>query len=146
MRKVKLYNLLITLLIILMHQNIAAQDLSEHRWKNRLVLLLVEDMSNNEFIKQLAEFKNNANGLKERKIVTYVVTSEKYKSLHTDNWKAATDLFINYKKNKTPFELVLIGLDGGVKARRTNFINSEDLFAIIDAMPMRQNEIKRQKN
>jgi len=37
--------------------------------------------------------------------------------------------------------LTLIGKDGGVKARWDEPISNEDLFTIIDAMPMRQSEM-----
>jgi hypothetical protein len=38
--------------------------------------------------------------------------------------------------------VALIGKDGGVKARWDNAVSNEDLFAIIDAMPMRQSEMR----
>ena len=41
--------------------------------------------------------------------------------------------------------LTLIGKDGGVKARWDSAVFNEALFAIIDAMPMRQSEMRRQK-
>lgn len=36
----------------------------------------------------------------------------------------------------------LIGKDGGVKARWDKAVSNEDLFAIIDAMPMRRSEMR----
>ncbi|WP_139925940.1 DUF4174 domain-containing protein [Hymenobacter sp. DG01] len=43
----------------------------------------------------------------------------------------------------TAFQAVLIGKDGGVKRRETKALPPAQLFATIDAMPMRQQEMKR---
>ena len=44
------------------------------------------------------------------------------------------------------FEVVLVGKDGGVKERRTEALNPDELWAIIDAMPMRIDEMRRNQN
>ena len=44
------------------------------------------------------------------------------------------------------FEVVLVGKDGGVKERRTQALNPDELWAIIDAMPMRIDEMRRNQN
>jgi hypothetical protein len=41
------------------------------------------------------------------------------------------------------FEVVLVGKDGDVALRRTNVVPSQQLAATIDAMPMRQDELRR---
>lgn len=38
--------------------------------------------------------------------------------------------------------VALIGKDGGVKVRRETVISNQDLFALIDSMPMRQREMR----
>ena len=43
------------------------------------------------------------------------------------------------------FELILVGKDTGVKARWINDFTQEDLFARIDAMPMRRFEIRQKQ-
>lgn len=40
------------------------------------------------------------------------------------------------------FSVALIGKDGGEKARRAQPISSEELFALVDAMPMRRAEMR----
>jgi len=47
------------------------------------------------------------------------------------------------RSNELPeFEMVLIGKDGGVKARSRNLHALEDFLALIDTMPMRRSEIR----
>ncbi|MBX0290841.1 DUF4174 domain-containing protein [Hymenobacter sp. HSC-4F20] len=45
----------------------------------------------------------------------------------------------------TEFTVLLIGKDGGVKQRATRPLTPEQLSAVIDAMPMRQQEMRRPK-
>jgi hypothetical protein len=40
------------------------------------------------------------------------------------------------------FEIFLIGMDGGVKLRSKTPISVEELYAVIDAMPMRRREMR----
>ena len=39
------------------------------------------------------------------------------------------------------FKLVLVGKDGGVKLEKDAVLQPEELFAVIDRMPMRQREM-----
>jgi Domain of unknown function (DUF4174) len=45
----------------------------------------------------------------------------------------------------TSFTVILIGKDGGEKYRSARPITSTQLFALIDAMPMRRSEMQKQK-
>jgi Domain of unknown function (DUF4174) len=44
------------------------------------------------------------------------------------------------------FTFVLIGRDGGEKLRSSDVVTAEKLFSLIDAMPMRKNEVERGRN
>ena len=39
--------------------------------------------------------------------------------------------------------MVLVGLDGGVKERRQSAMSGEELWGLIDAMPMRRDELRQ---
>ena len=54
-----------------------------------------------------------------------------------------TTTILNENEN---FEVILIGLDGGIKLQQTEILIKKDLFRIIDTMFMRRNEIIRNKN
>ena len=43
------------------------------------------------------------------------------------------------------FRLILVGKDGGIKLKRHDQASLEEVFELIDSMPMRQREM-RQKN
>lgn len=46
----------------------------------------------------------------------------------------------------SPFTFILVGRDGGEKLRSSDVVSAEKLFSLIDAMPMRQNEVERSRH
>lgn len=78
--------------------------------------------------KQWVTFDADKTGLEERGIQIFVnPESQSMKKL----------------RNETGFEIILIGKDGGVKKRKTSLMQTDELFGIIDSMPMRQSEMRR---
>jgi hypothetical protein len=52
------------------------------------------------------------------------------------------DFIVETRFGPAAFSVVLIGKDGGEKLRQTIPLAPADLFALVDAMPMRQAEIR----
>ena len=125
---------------------ITAQDLSEHRWESRLLLVLSDNFENDNYQKQISELKSYPAGLEERRLLIYRVERGFFiKGLESDKLWASEALYRQFKKSSAETEVVLIGLDGGVKLRQDNFLSCEKLFAVIDAMPMRRNELRQDR-
>lgn len=82
---------------------------------------------------QLELLRKDAAGVEERDIIITLVTK--------DN--------LIYKKYKAeaskPLTVILVGKDGGEKHRTHNVITARQLFALVDAMPMRQVEMRTTK-
>ncbi len=55
------------------------------------------------------------------------------------------DFVIQTRFGAEAFSVVLIGKDGGEKLRRPTPLAPEELFAIVDAMPMRRAEMRERK-
>ncbi len=124
------------------------QDLDGHRWKDRVVILLSEEADSEVVNEQLRAFKSEEEGMRERKIVVYVLSPHGYRvGLNDENaWQKGSPLYSRLKRNEeAPFEIVLVGLDGGVKLRQHELLTVRKLFATIDAMPMRQSEMREQR-
>lgn len=118
-----------------------AQNLSQHLWKNRVIFILTED--NAAFQRQILAFKANEKGMNERSLVVYHLKPEEYQQvMPKSDVQKSTNLFKKYKQANVSFEVILIGLDGGIKLRQKDFLSCENLFATIDSMPMRSAEIK----
>ncbi|PZX36874.1 uncharacterized protein DUF4174 [Nonlabens dokdonensis] len=127
----------------------SSQTIEKHRWENRILLVISEENnSNEEYSNQLQVINDSLEGYTERKLIVYTVLPNKYRLLgittnQEANWIKNSKLYSTYNENKKPFKVVLIGLDGGVKEERNAAISSEELFAIIDGMPMRRSELNR---
>lgn len=133
------------IIFLLASNQMNAQNLDQFRWKNRLVLLLTDHADNPEVLNQLKIFESDLEGLKERKLKVIHLTSDQTKiwDTKTEVWsKSDGQLFQKYRKQDASFEMILIGLDGGEKLRKSLPISLDQLFAVIDAMPMRRWEIE----
>jgi C4-dicarboxylate transporter len=82
---------------------------------------------------QLQLLEKDSSGLTERQVEVKVInpTDPLYKAYHISP--------------VTPFTIILIGKDGGEKYRSNMLLTTTNLFALIDAMPMRQAEIRKKK-
>lgn len=139
----------IVLTIFSSYQMLSAQDISKHQWQHRLVLLISTQPDNTIAREQMDALLSNVKGLEERKIKIYEIKADRYRVIpladreKKDNWSNQSDLYQRYGRETTPFEIILIGLDGSVKLRQPTFLPIHDLFAVIDAMPMRRSEIRK---
>ena len=125
-----------------------AQNLSSHQWNDRLIIILVKDQSNQMLKNQFSELKKSVDGLEDRRIIVYQSQPEKYqKGLGNGNkWEASGEIYKRLKESDSEFEIVLIGLDGGIKLRKRELLKCEELFRVIDQMPMRRSEMNRKKS
>ncbi len=119
------------------------QEIGKNQWKNRVLILLTKDAENTEYGNQLTEFNGELINFNERKLVVYHVTPTSYKvGLNTTTKPISSMLYTKYKKTKSDFEVILIGLDGGIKLRQDSILTKQKLYTLIDSMPMRKNELK----
>lgn len=118
------------------------QELNEHQWKNRILLVISNDST--KLNKQIDLLKEDIFGLKERKLIVYKIAPLMYqKGIKSNRWISSKQLYHQFKKTSKPIEIILIGLDGGVKLRQTKLLRLEKLFTLIDGMPMRKTEIRK---
>lgn len=118
-----------------------AQDPPSYKWKNRVLLILVNDLTDDVFIKQMNELNAHISGLDERKLIVYNIQPNRYAiGVIDQKWQQSKRLYKQYKKTQSSIEIILLGLDGSEKLHRTNFLSAKELFNAIDAMPMRRSE------
>lgn len=123
---------------------LSAQDLSQHHWKDRLLVIWTVDTLAEPYVRQISLLKEQQSGLDERKLVIYSRWQESYrKGVEVSGWIAARPENLFKPASAAEFEVVLIGLDGSVKLRQQQVLSAEELFARIDAMPMRRQELKK---
>ena len=136
------YTLLILFNCIIL--NLSAQDLKQHQWNNRVLIIYTEEHHNELFQDQLKVLKGKEEALAERKFILYQINKEEYRSInYVNNKETKGESTLNKLIQNKSFEILLIGLDGGVKLRKNNILTIEELSNIVDAMPMRRSEMRK---
>jgi hypothetical protein len=120
-------------------------DLDQFQWKNRLLFLFAPNRNHPLFEalhKSLAAQKTEA---ADRDLVVFEILESGPSSMNSKYLasEAALSLRKRYKVNQGEFAVLLVGKDGGIKLNRQNETRLEDIFALIDAMPMRQEEMRQ---
>jgi len=117
--------------VILLSTSAVAQDYSK-----RKILLLAEHTHNADLKQQEKILNADSAGLIERDIIITIITQVTDKNRY--------DALI--KKNQG-FQFILIGKDGGEKLTSDKPVTLQQLYGLIDSMPMRKYEIEsRSKN
>ena len=96
-----------------------SQSLSEYQWENRLIIVFTESDTSEEFQNQIEILNEDQNGLKDRKLKVLHAVPGKHQTVLPNNSGWQDSNLYEKKKSKTDFEVILIGLDGGVKLRQT---------------------------
>jgi hypothetical protein len=136
---------LLTLLAILLSMTINAQELSQHRWTNRLIVLLGSDEAETTLEEQVAILAANEDSLDELKLLVYQFKKGAYclGICAEEGWQtSAVPTFLAEKMTSdAPFHFFLIGLDGSVKMHRTRLVSMAEVSELINQMPMRRAEL-----
>lgn len=123
--------------------NTIGQNIKNHQWENRVLLIYTSEKNSEKLNKQLSILSKDKEGLAERKLIIYSFTENAYRKNFEKNWKESNSLFKKFVNKKDDFTVWLIGLDGGIKLKQNTILAKIQLFALIDGMPMRKREIKR---
>jgi len=140
----KIYILFLSLFVTTMA---SAQSFTQHQWKNRLIVVVDKTKTQEKLQAQLLLFRTELEALEDRKLLVYQYTAQQVK-LGVDeanNWKQEVlPIFLNQKmQSTTTFSVFLIGLDGGLKRQWTAIVPLQEIVDLIDSMPMRRAEMKR---
>lgn len=119
--------------------------LKSHTWKHRLLLVFAPSPNHPASLQQRSFFEQTAAGFRERELL-YVEaipgTASTVRNQRVDA-EAQAALRKEFDVDEGSFAVLLVGKDGGVKLRRGRAVASDELFALIDSMPMRQQELQR---
>jgi len=135
----------------IMFIKVNGQNVDKYKWKNRILIVKTSNENDSKYKEQLKEFNKSISELEERKLILFQIVGDKYKTTDyemlelNNSWE---DLKIrnNYIIDDTDdFEVVLIGLDGGVKLKKREVLKKEELYNLIDRMPMRLEELRNNK-
>jgi hypothetical protein len=126
-----------------------AQDfaLDDYVWKNRIVILISDEDNSAKVQNQISILLAEAEDLIERKMIVLEVKPEMYRLINPSQsanmeWISSDYVYKQINADSKSFEIQLIGLDGRVKMKSNEFVVLDELFALIDKMPMRQIELR----
>ena len=122
-----------------------AQDLRPLRWENRVLLLFTDSLMHPQYQKMEEALLKEEEAVEARKLVVYTIMGRKVsRGLPAETWQDDLPLREASQNLRKGFGLELIGLDGGVKYRSTSAVSLQELWSLIDGMPMRRVELKNQ--
>jgi hypothetical protein len=119
-------------------------EIADYRWKNRIVLLFAPERETCESFRRA--WKARAAEVAERDLLLIEV-SDTGEGRVGDAYlapTAAVKIRSQYQVQPGSVTTILVGKDGREKMRGTN-LQLDRLFDVIDAMPMRQEEMRRQR-
>lgn len=122
-------------------------DLKQYQWKNRLLLLFSPSPENPAYQALVRELQEQFSGVQERDLLVFYIMEQGKSFLDGREISPAEARALRQRFGISPgaFTLVLVGKDGGVKLKRADRVALGDIFGLIDAMPMRQQEMQKQE-
>ena len=120
-------------------------DLSQFQWKNRLLFLFAPNRSHPLFEVLQKSIATQQAEVADRDLVIFEILESGTSRMDTSDLdpQVAQSLRDRFDVSPGRFALILVGKDGSVKLNRQEQTRLEDIFALIDAMPMRQEEIRQ---
>ena len=119
-----------------------ADSLAGYRWRKRIVMAFAPARDDPRLAGQRGELQALTQGADERDVVLIEVRGDEVRPASAGSAQALRDRF---GVGSRGFTALLLGKDGGVKLRSDEPITAARLASTIDAMPMRQDEMRAAK-
>ncbi len=119
--------------VITMSSSSMASPLEEFHWKSR-VLIVVAPAGDAAAQAQRRIYESAAKGMAERSIVLIEAL---------DDQERSQQLRSRFSADGRRFQVFLVGKDGQTAISSEKPVSADNLFALVDAMPMRREEMRR---
>jgi hypothetical protein len=122
-------------------------DLDAYRWKNRILIIFVPSVDSENYEAQKESLRNQSAGILDRDLrIVEVLEKDSSSDLGISLCgESARNLRNKFGVTADEFQVILIGKDGTVKLRSKAAVSPSALFQLIDAMPMRQEEMRKKE-
>jgi hypothetical protein len=118
------------------------KQLEDFQWKNRIVLVFEEGIDSKVIVSD-----SLLSQMEERKVAYFLIDQGIKSNVEVNFSKSyVEDLKSRFKIEGNNATWLLIGLDGGVKMKGQGNLDWGLIFRTIDAMPMRQSELRSKKH
>jgi len=121
----------------------ARYEIEQRRWEARPLLVFAPDPADPRWEQQTGALDDTKAGLAERDMDDVRIAGDSG-TANGDEMVAddVAALRARYDVETDDFAVILVGKDGGEKLRVTETIAIDEIFATIDAMPMRRREMQ----
>ncbi|MDZ7758104.1 MAG: DUF4174 domain-containing protein [Rhodohalobacter sp.] len=119
-------------------------SLDQFRWENRILVLFSPDSDDESYQTQMEKFSNLEDELRDRDLILISVFDEECSKLNDEviSDTSAESIRERLSPQDNGYSIFLIGKDGGVKLNKDEVLEPEELFRVIDRMPMRRREMR----
>jgi hypothetical protein len=122
----------------------AARLMPELTWERRVLLVFAPDQQDAELRQQDDILETVGDGLGERDMTVIRVFADDRVAVDGNiHGQSASSFYRRFDVDRDEFRVILVGKDGGIKLDRNVAVGSEELFALIDSMPMRRYEMQQ---
>lgn len=120
-----------------------AAALAAYKWKKRPLVVFAGGAGDASLAAQRAIVAASRGGFVERDmVVVYVVGNVVHSDRGDESGMSAAGLRARFRVGDGAFQVVLVGKDGGAKLSSAAPLAANTVFGTIDAMPMRQQEMR----
>jgi hypothetical protein len=119
-------------------------DLNAYQWKNRLLLISAPSEDSLDYQLQMRMLEGQRPKFEDRDLLVVELLEICKSRIATQSIDEATAAKIRSRFNLDPqeFSVILVGKDGTSKRRYVSPVSPGDVFAEIDTMPMRRQEMR----
>lgn len=123
-------------------------NLKDYRWKHRLILLFAASKQTSNYKEQLKLIESQTGGLQERDLLVFSFFADNSGELNNTPLlkKDVEEIREKYSVKASEQLLILIGKDGGEKLRNSLPTKMNEIYGLIDRMPMRRQEMRESKH
>ncbi len=120
-------------------------NLDQYQWKNRLLLLFAPSEKSRELSAQLKQLQQEAAKVQDRdlKVFSFVEKGTSHAGQLPVTVGSAQTIRKRYNVEGNETLLLLIGKDGGLKMKDKMPVATSKVYQLIDSMPMRRREMKK---
>ena len=133
------------ILILYAFSSMAQQNLlSKYKWENRILIIYSNDVDDHEIREQKKKYELQKSEYNERDLLVFQLSDNNFQNLSNQLSQgvniSSLKEYLSIEKSDR-FKVILIGKDGGIKLESEQLLSNQKIFATIDAMPMRRNEM-----
>jgi hypothetical protein len=122
-----------------------SMDLNQFQWKSRLLFIFAPQEGDEVFQALQSEMLTLPDEISERDLVVFKIfeTGPSFMETSRIDPQTAAAIRTKFAAPLGQFTCILVGKDGGVKLKRHAPVKLEEIFGLIDAMPMRREEMRK---